>query len=123
MFSFFKTLFFLGAIKKIKNSIFFIIFSLILIVASSSFFDDILKIPTSNLYSILAIKWAVILALIIVIILRVKQIISVNYLSIKKDKVSNDCSDDKTFSKKHKILQKNKLTSRSDTIIKKYKRK
>lgn len=122
MFSFFKTVFFLGAIKKIKNSIFIIIFSLILIVVSSYFFVDILKIPNGNPYFILAIKWAIILVLIIVIILQVNKIININYLSIKKDKVLDRYNKDKTFDKKHKILKKDTLTSRLDIIIKKHKK-
>lgn len=122
MFGFFKTLFIVGAIKKIKNSIFIIVFSLILISVFSSFVDDILSIPNDKPYFVLSIKWTVILALIIVIILQVKKIISINYLSIKSDKVLDGYNKDKTFNKKDKILIKDKLTSRSDIILKKYKK-
>lgn len=122
MFSFFKTLFFVGAIKRIKSRIFIIISSLILIAVSSSFFDDILSIPNDKPYFVLSIKWAVILVLIMLIIFQVKKIISINYLSIKSDKVLDDSNNDKMFYKKDKILKKEKLTSRSDIIIQKYKK-
>jgi len=127
MFRFFKTLFFWGVVKKIKNRVFIIIASLILMAVSNSFFDDILSITNDSPYFILSVKWAVLLTLIVVITYQVKKIISINYLSIKKDEVLNnyngDGDGDETFSKKHKVLQKDKLTSRSDTIIEKYKRK
>lgn len=122
MFSFFKTLFFVGAIKKIKNSIFIIVFCLILISVFSSFIDDILNIPNDNPYFILSIKWTVILALITTVILQVKKIISINYLSMKNDKVLDGYKKVKTFNKKDKILKKDKLTSRADIIIQKYKK-
>jgi len=122
MFSFFKTLFFVGVIKKIKNRIFIIIFSLILISVFSSFIDDILSVPNDNPHFVLSIKWTVILALIILIIFQVKKIIRINYLSIKKDTVLDICGNDKTPNKKDKIIKKDKLTSRSDIIIQKYKK-
>jgi UDP-N-acetylmuramyl pentapeptide phosphotransferase/UDP-N-acetylglucosamine-1-phosphate transferase len=122
MFGFFKTLFFFGAIKKIKSSVFIIISSLILIAVSSSFFDDILSIPNDKPYFILSIKWAIILALIIVITMQVKKIISTNYLSIKKDKVLDGYNKEEKLNKKDKILKKDRLTSRSDIVIKKYKK-
>jgi len=123
MFRFFKTLFFFGVVKKIKNSVFIVITSLILMAVSNSFFDDMLSITNDSPYFILSVKWAVLLTLIVVITYQVKKIISIDYLSIKKDQVLNHCNGDETFSKKHKVLQKDKLTSRLDTIIKKYKKK
>jgi len=120
--SFFKTFLLVGAIRRIKDSLFIIIFSLVLIGIVNSFTDDILSIPSDEPYFILSIKWALILAFIVLIIFEIKKIINTNYLSNNDNEVMNKGEDDSVRNKKDNVLRKDKLSSRMDIILNKYKK-
>jgi hypothetical protein len=118
MFKLLKSIFIFNIIKKAKKYILFILSCLLIMIVFNFILDDIINIVDNQLY-ILIFKWIINIFLITIVILNIKKILSLNYIELQND--TFNYNDDFEL-KKDNIMNKTKLTSKSDLIINKYKK-
>jgi len=117
MFKIAKYYFLLSLYQKTKRNILAIMLFTMLFLVSSYIFTDLIAMAEEKLGLVLA-KWTVILILLAVIAFNVSQIYkALPTLFKQKEKAQ------RVDSKKEKIISKERLLSRSDMIINKYRAK
>ncbi len=97
--------------KRAKKNIMGVLLSVLMIVLVSYLFADFIVIASEeNSYGLLALKWLILLVLIFVIVLNIRQVV----------KVASSPFGREIDVKKERILAKEKLMTKSDRIIAKY---
>ncbi len=102
--------------KRAKKNIMGVLLSVLMIVLVSYLFADFIVIASEeNSYGLLALKWLILLVLIFVIVVNIRQ--AVKIVSSPFSRETNEAEIDV---KKKRILMKEKLMTKSDRIIAKY---
>ena len=118
MFKALKYLFIMTLFKKAKRSFVSLMIYISLIVIVNLIFNDLISISTETaVYNILFIKWVTNILLLALIILSL-----LNIFHVATNPLQTKISEKKEDLKKKKILGKEKLYTRSEQILQKYKR-
>jgi len=122
MFKVFKYLLYASLYKKAKSSFITLFVSLVALLVSSFMMNDLIAISTGiTLYSLVIAKWALILILLGLIAWSVLKIIN-RAIDLFGFKTTNteDSTDAPKDIRKEKILNKDKLFTKSEIILQKY---
>jgi len=116
MFKVFKYLFLINLYKKAKKSFVMLFVYVISLMLISFIMNDLISVATGiTVYLFLLVKWIIIFFLLILISFSVMKILNVarNPFEKKESVVKKD-------SKKNRIIEKEKLSTKSDLILQKY---
>ena len=117
MFKLAKYYFLLNIYQKRKRNLIAIVISLLLLVVTSYLFSDLI-IMAENKLGLVVAKWIILLFMLAVIVVNIRQIFTGIQYPFQTEKY-----DQPVDLKKEKILSKEKLVSRSDLILNKYRNK
>jgi membrane protein implicated in regulation of membrane protease activity len=121
MFKALKYLFLANVYNKAKKSFLTLLISIVLLIVFSFMINDAMSLATGmSIYILLMVKWVSILSLLSLIGYSILKIVNIATapLSMKKSRQTN--SEEVIDNKKDRILNKEKLYTKSDLILKKY---
>ncbi len=123
MFKALKYLLFAGLYKKAKKSFTFLFLSIGAFIVISFIMSDAMSVASGiSLYVLLITKWIILLSLLIVMafsVLKIFNIATSPFAETKDSSVAKKSSKSDS-SKKKRILDKEKLYTKSDLILQKY---
>ena len=120
MFKVLKYLMFANLYSRAKKSFLILFGSIILIILISLIINDAVSVASGiSIFILLIIKWVSILSLMALIGFSILKIINIATAPFKSEKVVT-ITDAAVDSKKDRILNKEKLFTKSDLILQKY---
>jgi len=126
MFKFFQTWLLISAIQKVKTHLLIILFCLIAVGVFNAMINDFLAIKNDQVYLILAIKWMVNLSVFAVIIFQTFKVIKYDFNPLSSHPTQNEKTklneEEEKKNVKQKILKKERLKSRTELVLEKYKK-
>jgi uncharacterized protein YqhQ len=123
MFKALKYLLFANLYKKAKKSFITLFGSIAIFIIFSFVMSDAISIASgATLYSLLIVKWIILLSLLVMITYSILKIfnIATSPFAESKDKTLSKPKVTKANRKKERILHKEKLYTKSDLILQKY---
>jgi predicted neutral ceramidase superfamily lipid hydrolase len=121
MFKALKYLFLANVYNKTKKSFLTLLISIVLLIVLSFMLNDAISIATGmSIYMLLMVKWISILSLLSLIGYSILKIVNIATAPLTMKKSGQTNSEEVIDNKKDRILNKEKLYTKSDLILKKY---
>ena len=121
MFKVLKYLMFANLYNRAKKSFFILFGSIISIILISLIINDAVSVASGiSIFILLIIKWISILSFMALIGFTILKIINIATTPFTSEKVVSNTDETVVNSKKDRILNKEKLFTKSDSILQKY---